>query len=235
MATAQAVWKYKKQQIAVLVGHRYLQPFHHFKWTSTSTFLTFTKNTHYELLSNASAGIFSSTSHGDARNPEELFHFSSAYASLLQSCTNPKTLPEVKLVHAHIVQTGFKPRVSLVTGLLVAYVKCKSLVDAKHVLDEMPDRNVVSWTAMVSAYAKHGHDEEALTLFAQMLQSGLQPDEFTLTSILPTCANLGALQHGKEIHERIIRSGIQSDMFDMYRMGILIWLSNSLNRFSWQV
>lgn len=52
------------------------------------------------------------------------------------------------------------------------YVKCECLNDARSVFDEMHDRNVVSWTALMSGYARRGYACEALDLFVQMLRSG---------------------------------------------------------------
>eukprot|EP01018_Ginkgo_biloba_P021808 Gb_31465 [translate_table: standard] len=144
------------------------------------------------------------------------------YASFLRGCVNKKALPEGKLVHAHMIETGFRPDILLGNNLVTMYAKCRSLVDARRVLDDMPQRNVVSWTAMIAACARHTYDEEALALFYQMQQNGVRPNHFTFASVLPACANLAALEKGKEVHEDIIRSGFQSDVFvasalvDMY-------------------
>eukprot|EP01018_Ginkgo_biloba_P036923 Gb_03481 [translate_table: standard] len=147
---------------------------------------------------------------------------SCTYASLLQLCVNLKALPEGKLLHAHIIHMGFKPDIFLETKFVIMYAKCGSLVDARRVLDEMPERNVVSWTAMIAAYGRHGYGEEALTLFAEMQRTDIQPDPFTFASVLPACANLTALRLGKLVHGSVIRSGFQSHVFvgnalvDMY-------------------
>eukprot|EP01018_Ginkgo_biloba_P002462 Gb_38483 [translate_table: standard] len=135
------------------------------------------------------------------------------YASLLQGCVHMKALPEGKLVHAHIIQSGFHGEILVGTKLVNMYTKCGSLVDGRRVLDEMPERNVVTWTSMIAAYAKNGCGEEALELFNHMQRTGAQPNEFTFASILRACANLVALEHGKKIHEGVIRSGFQSDVF----------------------
>eukprot|EP01018_Ginkgo_biloba_P009821 Gb_15508 [translate_table: standard] len=137
----------------------------------------------------------------------------SAYASLLQGCGKLNALLEGKLVHAHIIQTGFSPNTSLGNKLLSMYAKCGSLVDARQAFEEMPQRNVVSWTAMIATYARHGRAQEALTLFYEMQRAGIQPDEFAFASVLPACANMAALEHGKKLHEDIIRSGFQSNVF----------------------
>eukprot|EP01018_Ginkgo_biloba_P032088 Gb_22772 [translate_table: standard] len=147
----------------------------------------------------------------------------SVYASLLQGCVNKRALQEGKLIHAHIIQTGFECEdIYLGTILLTLYAKCGRLVDARRVLDQMPRRNAVSWTVMITAYAKHGHGQEALALFYQMQRSGIQPDQFTFASVLPACASLAALEQGKDIHKEISRRGFESDIFvsnallDMY-------------------
>eukprot|EP01018_Ginkgo_biloba_P010349 Gb_07336 [translate_table: standard] len=147
---------------------------------------------------------------------------SSTYVSLFQGCIRKKALSEGKLIHGHMTERAFKPDIVLGTILMTLYAKCGSLADARRVFDQMPKRNVVSWTAMIAAYAKHGLANEVLTLFCQMQRAGIQPDLFTIASVLPACANLEALEQGKEIHEELIRSGFQPDVIvwnalvDMY-------------------
>eukprot|EP01018_Ginkgo_biloba_P034725 Gb_12551 [translate_table: standard] len=148
---------------------------------------------------------------------------SSTYVCLLQSCLKKKTLPEGKLVHAHIIQTGFECRdIHLGNTVVNMYAKCGSLMNARRVFDQMPEQDVASWTIMIAAYPKQGYSEEALALFYKMQRSGIQPNQFTFASVLPACANLSALEHGKKIHEYIIKSEFQSDVFvasaliDMY-------------------
>eukprot|EP01018_Ginkgo_biloba_P008782 Gb_27833 [translate_table: standard] len=145
-----------------------------------------------------------------------------ACASLLQGCLNMNALPEAKLVHAHIIQTGTNPDISLETKLVTVYSKCGSLCDARRVFNRMPKRNVVSWTATIAAYARHGFAVEALTLFYEMQRTDVQPNHFTYASVLPACAKLASLAHGKEVHENIIKYGFHSNVFvgsalvDMY-------------------
>eukprot|EP01018_Ginkgo_biloba_P009793 Gb_07725 [translate_table: standard] len=155
---------------------------------------------------------------GRLKEALNILHFmnppnSSAYASLLQGCLTAKAQPEGKLVHAHMILMGCMPDISLETKILVMYVKCGILEDAHRILDEMPEQNLFSWTSMIAAYAKHGHGEEALTLFYQMQRTGILPDQFTIASVLPAFANLADLQHGIQVHEYIIKSGIQCDIF----------------------
>eukprot|EP01018_Ginkgo_biloba_P009810 Gb_15639 [translate_table: standard] len=220
----EALWKVRKKKI------------HSAKPTFTSSLSTNTQASPLQGEQRYGNGKSHSTSDGYMRRPCKQsqsrgllrnLHImdpldNSTYASLLQGCTDKQTLPEGKLVHAHIIQTGSKPNIALGNKLVIMYAKCASLVDARRLLRKMPEQNAISWTAVIAANIRHGCGEEALTLFYQMKQTGIQPDQFTFATVLPACANLATLEYGKEIHEEIIKSGLQSDIFvgsalvDMY-------------------
>jgi pentatricopeptide repeat protein len=141
---------------------------------------------------------------------------------LLQGCIKKKALPEGKRIHAHINLRGFTGDIFLDNTVANMYTKCGSLVDARRVFDEMRERDVCSWTIMISAYARHEPHLEALAFFRRMKQDGLEPNHFTFSSLLPACASLASLEVGVEIHEEIIRGGFDSNvsvasaLVDMY-------------------
>ena len=64
----------------------------------------------------------------------------------------------------------------------------------------MQDKTIFSWTAIVSGYARIGCYADALEFFRRMQMVGIEPDEISLVSVLPACAQLGALELGKWIH-----------------------------------
>lgn len=149
-----------------------------------------------------------------------IWPYSSTYDSLLQGCLNAKSLPDAKLVHAHMIQTQFECQdISLGNKLVSIYVKLGSLIEARRVFDEMPLKNVVSWTAMIAAYARHEHAQEALGFFYEMQDMGLQPNHFTFSSIIPACTDLEVL---REVHGEIRKGGFETNVFvgnglvDMY-------------------
>eukprot|EP01018_Ginkgo_biloba_P013190 Gb_32456 [translate_table: standard] len=156
---------------------------------------------------------------GRLKEALQILHFmdqpidNSTYISLLHLCVQKKALSEGKLVHKHINERGFMPNMYLRNTLVHMYAKCGSLVDARGVFNDMPERDVFSWTVMIAAYSRHGFPEEALTLFHQMQRTDIQPNQFTFASVLPACAELAALEQGNKIHDEIIRSGCQSNVF----------------------
>ena len=47
---------------------------------------------------------------------------------------------------------------------------------ARLLFDKMPEKNMVTWNAMIAGYSQNGHGEEAVRLFRQMELSGLIPN-----------------------------------------------------------
>uniref|UniRef100_A0A0D9V013 Pentatricopeptide repeat-containing protein n=1 Tax=Leersia perrieri TaxID=77586 RepID=A0A0D9V013_9ORYZ len=76
---------------------------------------------------------------------------------------------------------------------------------ARAVFDEMPDRDVVAWTAMLSGYASNGRRREALDVFRRMVASGASPNEYTLSSVLTACRG-GAT--AAPLHAVVVRRGV---------------------------
>ena len=70
------------------------------------------------------------------------------------------------------------------------YAKCGSMEDARQVFDGMYERDMVTWTALISGYVQNQHGEEALKLFPLMLRAGMKPNEFTFSSVLKACGSL---------------------------------------------
>lgn len=156
---------------------------------------------------------------------------------LLQDCIKKNIFTEGRAIHAHMNKKGFMEDRFLGNTLMNMYVKCGSLVDARRVFDQMTERDVCSWTVMISGYSKHGFPEEVLVLFCQMQRAGLQPNHFTFAGVLTACTNLASVENGMEIHEQIIRSGFESNAFltnaiiDMYvKCGSLEFARNVFDR-----
>ncbi|KAK7278860.1 hypothetical protein RJT34_23899 [Clitoria ternatea] len=144
------------------------------------------------------------------------------YNTVLNECVSKRAFREGQRVHAHMIKTHYLPSVFLRTRLIVLYTKCDSLRDALHVLDEMPERNVVSWTAMISACSQRGYASQALNLFVQMLRSGTEPNEFTFASVLTSCIGSLGFILGRQVHSLILKLNYESHVYvgssllDMY-------------------
>ena len=98
--------------------------------------------------------------------------------------------------------------VFVATALMTTYAKCGALAKARHVFEQLPEKNVVTWSALIGGYAHHGHGDEALKLFRQMRDVGVCPNYVTYVSILKACGIVGSLEIGEGIEEEVRNQGL---------------------------
>ncbi|CAA6669191.1 unnamed protein product [Spirodela intermedia] len=146
--------------------------------------------------------------------------FTIAFA--LKACSLVSGLWEGSQIHAHVYRFGLDSSPFVQTGLLNLYAKCERIDSARSIFDESPGKNLVSWSAMIGGYARVGMVNEALDLFREMQENGIDPDKVTMVSVISACARAGALSLGRWLHALIDRNGIEQDMelttalIDMY-------------------
>jgi pentatricopeptide repeat protein len=116
--------------------------------------------------------------------------------SVLPACAYLAALKEGMWIHAYIIRSGFEFDISVGNALIDMYAKCGELGFACQLFDNMSEKNVISWNAMIAAYGMHGCGEDALELFSQMQQIGMKPDHITFTSILSACRHAGLVDEG---------------------------------------
>lgn len=132
------------------------------------------------------------------------------FGSVLTACGGAMALQEGKQVHAYIIRTDYKDNIYVASALVDMYCKCKSVKSAETVFKKMTCKNVVSWTAMLVGYGQNGYSEEAVKTFCDMQKYGIEPDDFTLGSVISSCANLASLEEGAQFHARALVSGLIS-------------------------
>lgn len=96
--------------------------------------------------------------------------------------------------------------------LINMYGKYNSLMDALAVFSKMPYRTVVSWNALITAFAENVHGKEALQFFCQMQIEGLVLDKVTFLGALSACTNLATLEVGHEVHSTLIERSYGLDL-----------------------
>ncbi|KAL3632453.1 hypothetical protein CASFOL_025437 [Castilleja foliolosa] len=116
-------------------------------------------------------------------------------------------------VHCVAVKIGFDANVYVGSSVVDMYSKCRSLMDARKVFDEMPERNVVSWSGMIYGYAQMGEDEEALLLFKAALHEGLGVNDFTFSCVIRVCGNSTFFELGKQMHALCLKMSYDENSF----------------------
>ncbi|GKD21421.1 putative pentatricopeptide repeat-containing protein [Tanacetum coccineum] len=120
---------------------------------------------------------------------------------VLNACS---LLYDVKLgkeVHGYVVKYGLEDDTSVGNALCNLYSKCGNNLDsAMKVFSRIGERNVVSWTTIVSACGDNGSSADGLSLFGEMLEEGIEPNEFILTACYNLCSTMQGYNVGLQVH-----------------------------------
>ncbi|KAM0886401.1 hypothetical protein ACQ4PT_029707 [Festuca glaucescens] len=117
-------------------------------------------------------------------------------------------------VHCLALKWGFIGQSMLVGNALVHfYANHKSLAHAQKLFDEMPERDVVSWTTLVDGYARGELADEAWLVFCRMVVAGgPQPNEVTLVSVVSAIGQMGLLALGRRVHQYVADGGVRESV-----------------------
>ncbi|XP_006653550.1 pentatricopeptide repeat-containing protein At4g38010-like [Oryza brachyantha] len=137
----------------------------------------------------------------------------------LKACARLGRLREGSQAHTVAEKAGFLGRIPVQNALVMLYGACGQPGDARRVFDEMTERDVVSWTALLSVFTRGGMFAEALEVLREM---DVTPNEGTLASTLVACGRLGMAHAGKAVHgwyvkrEKELSPIVGNALLDMY-------------------
>ncbi|XP_019435408.1 PREDICTED: pentatricopeptide repeat-containing protein At4g35130, chloroplastic [Lupinus angustifolius] len=133
--------------------------------------------------------------------------------NLLPSCAQLGAVLQGKSVHGLAIRKGFLPHPVLETSLLDMYGEFGILKFAELIFNQMVDKNLITWNAMIALYVQNGWNEKALKLFEELLSGYLKPDTVTISSILPAYAKLASLRECRQIHGYVMKLNYHSNLF----------------------
>ncbi|WMV55909.1 hypothetical protein MTR67_049294 [Solanum verrucosum] len=116
-----------------------------------------------------------------------------------------------KQVHTLCVKSGYFDNVSVGTSLVDMYMKMENVDDGQKMFDEMEDnKNVVTWTSLLSGYSCNKLVDRALEVFRVMLVGGVKPNEFTFATVLGVLADKFVVEKGIQVHSMVIKCGFEA-------------------------
>ncbi|KAF7836540.1 pentatricopeptide repeat-containing protein [Senna tora] len=135
-----------------------------------------------------------------------------SYESLFKLCGKLGALSDGKLFHNRLQQMADKHSGLLDNYILQMYCNCRSFRDAEKLFDEMINRDLSSWTIIMSAYAREGYLDKAIRLFSHMLDLGIRPSPSIFSSLIGSLTNPSVLDLAKQIHSHLIRIGMTANV-----------------------
>ncbi|XP_042490140.1 putative pentatricopeptide repeat-containing protein At1g56570 [Macadamia integrifolia] len=136
----------------------------------------------------------------------------------------PIILNPFRLAHRFITfQSKGSSILATKTRLIISYCERSLLNEARQLFDEIAERDVVAWTAMITGYTSCGRHQQAWRLFRDMTRDeNVEANAFTLSSVLKACKGLESCSCGAIVHGLAIKYGLDGSLYventlmDMY-------------------
>ncbi|XP_058182080.1 pentatricopeptide repeat-containing protein At3g12770-like [Rhododendron vialii] len=151
-------------------------------------------------------------------------------STLSKACGDIGDLRAGAAIHGKCIRIGFLTDIVVGNSIVYVYCKCGKFIDSRKVFDEMPQRNVSSWNSLIAGLvnSREVNVDSCVWEFVRSMRiDGLEPDAFTVSSLLPLCGgDAERWSYGKELHCYIVKNelnvGLGSDvhlgccLIDMY-------------------
>ncbi|XP_038701481.1 putative pentatricopeptide repeat-containing protein At5g52630 [Tripterygium wilfordii] len=194
---------YSKTQLPLLS----CQAFHECSRLSSTTWSSIISSFAQNELPCLAIDYFRRMLHDNVRPDDHIF------PSATKSCAILGRHDVGQSIHCLALKTGYEFDVFVGSSLVDMYAKSGQINVARKVFDDMPERNVVSWSGMIYGYAQLGEDEEALKLFKNALEEDLDVNDFTFSSVIRVCGNSTLLELGRQIHGLCLKTSFASSSF----------------------
>ncbi|XP_010454688.1 PREDICTED: putative pentatricopeptide repeat-containing protein At5g59200, chloroplastic [Camelina sativa] len=123
--------------------------------------------------------------------------------SLLRNCKNISQVPSI---HAKIIRTFHDQDAFVVFELIRVCSALDSIDYACDVFRYVSNPNVYLYTAMIDGFVSSGRSADGVSLYRNMIQSSVLPDNYVITSVLKACD----LECCREIHAQVLKLGFGS-------------------------
>ncbi|KAG8099272.1 hypothetical protein GUJ93_ZPchr0013g37251 [Zizania palustris] len=157
-------------------------------------------------------------------------------ATVISACGKIGELWDGIALHGCAVKSGVSDVICVSNALVDMYCKCSCIEMADCVFQSTNSKDVVSWSSLIAGYSQNGMHHVSVSLFCEMISSGINPNSSTLASILPCLSELKLFRNGREIHCFSVRHGLDKSEFivsaliDLYSNQGLIRVAETIFR-----
>ncbi|KAK4751955.1 hypothetical protein SAY87_020753 [Trapa incisa] len=118
-------------------------------------------------------------------------------------------------------------------SIIAAYVDSGSQDDAYKIFSQMHEKDVTTWNLMIRVYALNNCVNEALYLFHEFRDRGMDPDELTIMSLLAVFSQMASAHLLRQCHGYLVRNcfedvRIKGALLDVYSKCGSIWYAYNL-------
>ncbi|XP_038892212.1 pentatricopeptide repeat-containing protein At1g71420 isoform X1 [Benincasa hispida] len=156
-------------------------------------------------------------------------HSHQTYANLFHACARLRCLQEGMGLHRYMMSRDDPMNtfdLFVTNHLINMYCKCGHLDYAYQLFNEMPRRNLVSWTVLISGLSQYGLVDECFLIFSRMLVDH-RPNEFTVASLLTSFGEHDG-ERGRQIHGFVLKRSL--DVFVYVANALIAMYSKSYSK-----
>uniref|UniRef100_A0A0E0IL72 BHLH domain-containing protein n=1 Tax=Oryza nivara TaxID=4536 RepID=A0A0E0IL72_ORYNI len=129
-----------------------------------------------------------------------------AIADMLKSVRGRAAHAHALRVTAHAGDTRF-----LDNTLIAMYFACGDVQRARLVFEGMCDRDVISWTSLISGLVQNGSPLQGIQQFATMMHCDVRPDFVVLVTIAKAFMELDNLPGAESAHSLVVKGGFHDE------------------------
>ncbi|XVF11934.1 hypothetical protein REPUB_Repub08aG0071000 [Reevesia pubescens] len=130
----------------------------------------------------------------------------------LPACSSFHCLRKGKEIHGYAIAGGLGNEPLICSAVITLYSKCNVLGLARKVFDMLVQKDLVSYSSLISGHAQSGLIEEAVLLFCAVVKSNLTANSYTLSSILRASALSNKSGIETQLHALVIKVGLDSEV-----------------------
>jgi pentatricopeptide repeat protein len=160
-----------------------------------------------------------------------VFPIKSAMSSALVACAKLDDAGIGAMLHCVGLRCGVSDDIVVGTALVNMYAKCHHLCVAHKVLEEMEEKNVTTFTALIGGFAVDGRSHDAMLLLKEMEQSGVAPNVMTYSSLLSSFHSPDDINHARQVHCAVRKKGLEDNPYVLASMLTMYSKCDSLEDF----
>ncbi|XP_010917002.1 pentatricopeptide repeat-containing protein At1g08070, chloroplastic-like [Elaeis guineensis] len=124
--------------------------------------------------------------------------------AVVSMCTKLGSSEIGEWIDDYAEKNGFQESINIMNALIDMHSKCGDIEKACRIFDQMTERTLISWTAIIQGLAMHGYGVAALVRFSQMQREGFKPDDVVFLSVMNACSHAGLVEEGKQCFESMV-------------------------------
>ncbi|KAL3532397.1 hypothetical protein ACH5RR_005918 [Cinchona calisaya] len=134
-------------------------------------------------------------------------------ASLLTAFSRSENMAlEGLQIHSFVLKNGLLRDVFVGTSLLHFYGGYGYLCSAQRLFEEMPEKNVVSWTSFMVGFSDNGDNEVVVDVYQRMKREGIGCNQNTFTTVISSSGALDDEFLGHQVLGHVIKSGFEDNV-----------------------